>query len=279
MHSDTQNEFTTFLLAPLAARLRRHIPQLLTLPPILAHTIYQTLEFDGVLKSRGYRPRGHIGNWGGLTEVILGQHEWFARWVEGEKACQSFLPLLAKWIASLTRLLSVFDDKYFSAISATDAWQIVPAEDYDGADARSDVRPTHSALRVGELSDQLTERYRPLPQQYTLPFLLSLHLPMLSSYAQRITSSLDAFESLSFGSILPGALAEGRAATAGVGGITRLIRAGVSAKWMGDKCADWGEEAVSVDARTVPVIPSLSRLLFTVFSYLTRLPQHCRHLT
>ena len=90
----------------------------------------------------------------------------------------------------------------------------------------------------------LADRYRPLPTVYTLPFLLTLHLPLLNAYASRVASSLDAFESLSFGLILPGALAEGRAATAGVGGVNRLVRAGVSAKWMGEKCLDWGDDTV-----------------------------------
>jgi hypothetical protein len=90
----------------------------------------------------------------------------------------------------------------------------------------------------------LADRYRPLPLRHTLPFLLTLHLPLLQSYAARITSALDAFESLSFG-LLPGALGQTTAATAGVGGAVRLVRAGVSARWMGEKCAEWGEDAVS----------------------------------
>jgi hypothetical protein len=213
------------LLPPLAQRLQHHIPQLLTLPPILAHTIYQTLEFDGVLRSRGYRPRDiGAGDWPGLSEVILGKREWFEKWVEGERA--------------------FFDERYYSAISTSEAWHLVSEEDYDPMDARSAVRPTNSALRIADLCSQLTDRYRPLPTIYTLPFLLSLHLPLLASYAGRISSALDAFESMSFGSILPGALAEGRAATAGVGGVVRLVRAGASAKWIGDKCTDWGEDPV-----------------------------------
>lgn len=89
-----QNDFTTLLLPLLAARLRHHIPQLLALPPILAHTIYQTLEFDGVLRSRGYRLRATSTEWAGLTEVILGKREWFEKWVEGERACASLPPPL-----------------------------------------------------------------------------------------------------------------------------------------------------------------------------------------
>lgn len=173
--------------------------------------------------------------------------------------------------------VTVFDGRYYAAISAPDAWQIVAEEDFDATDARSGVRPTNSALRVAELSDQLTgalqpslapkvstngfvtDRYRPLPTVYTLPFLITLHLPLLNAYAARVASSLDAFESLSFGLILPGALAEGRAATAGVGGVNRLVRAGVSAKWMGEKCLDWGDDTVcSTSPRIVALIPDYS---------------------
>lgn len=73
---------------------------------------------------------------------------------------------------------------------------------------------------------------------------------MLQSYAARITSSLDAFESLSFGSILPGALGgQTNAATQGVAGALRLVRAGVSARWMSERCDEWGEDAVSWSAK------------------------------
>lgn len=84
-----QVDFTTLLLPPLSARLKHHTPQLLSLPPILAHTIYQTLDFDTLLRSRGYSPRGHKGEWAGLSEVILGEKEWFTRWLEGERECAS----------------------------------------------------------------------------------------------------------------------------------------------------------------------------------------------
>ncbi|GEM09225.1 rint-1 family protein [Rhodotorula toruloides] len=217
-HIDAVNEFTSLLLPPLASRLRHHLPQLLAMPPILAHTVYQVVEFDQQLRSRGYRPRTwptvlpegeepeeEEGEWEGLSETILGRQEWFERWLDGER--------------------EFFDQRYLQTIGAPDAWHIVPEEDYDADAGGSGTRPTNSALRVKELAEQLANRYRPIPLRHTLPFLLTLHLPLLRSYAARITSSLDAFESLSFG-ILPGALGQTTAATAGVGGVVRLVRAG-----------------------------------------------------
>ncbi|GAA6012527.1 hypothetical protein JCM10207_009031 [Rhodosporidiobolus poonsookiae] len=235
-HIDAVNEFTSLLLPPLSTRLRHHLPQLLSMPPVLAHTVYQVVEFDQQLRARGYRPRGwptvlkegesyedeDEGEWEGLSETILGRAEWFERWLEGER--------------------EFFNKRYLEAISAPDAWHILAAEDYDADDSASGTRPTNSALRVKELAEQLANRYRPIPLRHTLPFLLSLHLPLIQSYSSRIASSLDAFENLAFG-ILPGALGQSTAATAGVGGVVRLVRAGVSARWMGERCEEWGEDA------------------------------------
>lgn len=64
------------------------MPQLLEMPPILAHTIFQVLDFDEVLRRRNYRPRGLKSDWKGLTEIILGKKEWYARWLEGERECK-----------------------------------------------------------------------------------------------------------------------------------------------------------------------------------------------
>lgn len=186
----------------------------------------------------------------------------------------------------------VFDKKYYAAISDKDAWQILSEDDYDADDGRSGTRPTNSALRVAELSQLLSgmssprfggtakltsvraDRYRPLPIKYGLPFLLRLHLPLLVSYAQRITSSLDAFDSLSFGR-LPGALATTSAATSGVGGLLRVVRAGVSARWMSEKCSEWGEDAVSSPsdrAARAKLTRSVRQFFLTLYDHLTSTP-------
>ncbi|SCV72603.1 BQ2448_4140 [Microbotryum intermedium] len=224
-HVDAIIDFTTLLLPPLAARINHHMPQLLDMPPILAHTIFQVLDFDAVLRSRNYLPRGQTSEeWKGLSELILGRKEWFDHWLASEN--------------------TFFDERYYLAISSPDAWQVVPKDEYDPdqSEAPSETRPTVSALKVADLAQAITERYRPLPIQHGLSFLFKVHLPLIATYAERITSSFDAFESLSFG-LLPGALGTTTAATAGVGGLSRIVRSGISARWMGEKCLEWGEDA------------------------------------
>lgn len=144
---------------------------------------------------------------------------------------------------------TVIDDKYYEVISSTDAWHI--NEDYAAANSGV-LRPTNSALRIRDLFDQVTDRYRPLPSfLYRLPFLTDIQLPLLESYLQRISSATDAFENLSFGLMraVPGSLTGDNSAktrlTNGVNGLQRLIRAGVSATWMGSICKEWSEDVVS----------------------------------
>jgi RAD50-interacting protein 1 len=74
---------------------------LLSHPPLLAHTIYQALDFDASLHEDGFSLSGTLSGryvndteWKGISDVILGRKEWFDRWVEGEKACKHRFPVM-----------------------------------------------------------------------------------------------------------------------------------------------------------------------------------------
>lgn len=83
------------------------------MPPVLAHTVYQVVEFDQQLRARGYKPRSwptvlrpdeevpeDTSEWEGLSETILGREESFAKWLDGERECES--PEHAAFRQSLT---------------------------------------------------------------------------------------------------------------------------------------------------------------------------------
>ena len=91
-------------------------------------------------------------------------------------------------------------------------------------------------------------------------FLITVQLPLLEQYHARISSSLDAFETLSssFMRAVPGALADAgrtdsRRLTSGVEGVQRLCKALVSAKYLAVAMEVWGEDLVSAG---VPVTVS-----------------------
>jgi len=119
-------------------------------------------------------------------------------------------------------------------------------------DLEVDFRPTNSARRVKALIEQITERYQPLPRFASRTrFLIAVQIPVLESYHSRISSSLDAFETLSSSFIraVPGALAgqighntESCSLTSGVESIGRLVKACVSAHYIADAMNRWGED-------------------------------------
>jgi RAD50-interacting protein 1 len=149
-------------------------------------------------------------------------------------------------------------ERYYEFLSAKDAWTITDdiAESEDAASFHNDIRPTVSARQLKSLVEQVTDRYSPLPNfTHRTRFLIDVQLPLLEGYHGRISSSLDAFESLSntLVNAVPGALgtpsngdtwARGRL-TAGVEGIMRLCKALVSAKYISIAMEVWGEDLVN----------------------------------
>ncbi|KAH9050479.1 TIP-1 family-domain-containing protein [Lactarius hengduanensis] len=239
---DAWREFTCNLLPFLTRHIKRTIPSLLSHPPLLAHTIYQALTFDASLREAGFSlsravSQRSVGDtdWQGVSEVILGHKEWFDRWVEGEKAFVL--------------------DRYHEILGTKDAWTIVndAAESGDPVSSDNHLRYTVSARQLKALVEQVTDRYSPLPNfAQRTRFLVDVQLPLLEGYHSRISSSLDAFESLSSSIVraVPGALGATSNGdnrnrghpTAGVEGIMRLCKALVSARYISNAMEGWGED-------------------------------------
>ncbi|KAI0257312.1 TIP-1 family-domain-containing protein [Lactifluus subvellereus] len=231
---DAWREFTCNLLPMLSRHISRTMPSLLSHPPLLAHTIYQALAFDASLREDGFSLSGTLSGryaddieWKGIHEVILGRKEWFDRWVEGEKAFAL--------------------DRYYEILGAKDAWTITDdaAESEDTARSNNDIRPTVSARQLKSLVEQVTDRYSPLPNfTQRTRFLIDVQLPLLEGYHGRISSSLDAFESLSSSlvSAVPGALGTTSNGDTWNRGIMRLCKALVSARYISIAMEVWGED-------------------------------------
>lgn len=245
-HLDAWREFAYLLLALLARKLKKTVPLLLSYPSLLAHTVYQALAFDTALVNTGFSLAKTTGAdkasesepWLGTSEVILGRREWFTAWVDGEK----------KFV----------EDQYHQIISSPDAWTIASDDGEDDRGGRHDLPSTNSARRIKALVEQVTDRYSPLPSfSQKTTFLISVQLPALEWYHGRISSSLDAFETLSsaFLRAVPGSLGvslgrqeeatikvDSRRLTTGTDGLQRLCKALLSAKYIEMAMAGWGEE-------------------------------------
>jgi len=89
-------EFTSLLFPILARKIKRSMNQLLRDPRLLAQTIYQALAFDSQLIEDGFslagtstsRKDSETTNWVGISDVILGNKDWFDAWLEAERQCK-----------------------------------------------------------------------------------------------------------------------------------------------------------------------------------------------
>ncbi|KAH8922488.1 hypothetical protein BT69DRAFT_1350818 [Atractiella rhizophila] len=221
--------FTQALLLPIRHKLSRDVPQLLTMEPwLLSHLVTQLLQFDEELKLENE----------GLAKIILDRKEWFNTWTEGEK----------RWC----------EDRYFEIIADSQAWSW--NEEWEDEEGRGGVkRPSNSAVKVWDLTSQIYERYRSLPEtKYQLPFLESVHIPILEHYTERLTRSLDAFESLSY---VPGSISSSSRQTSGISGLERLLKAGVSARWMTERLEQLKEDLFWIEMEEIRGVQPFGSLI------------------
>ncbi|KAF8993873.1 RINT-1 family protein [Hymenopellis radicata] len=238
------HEFTLLLLPLPSRKLRRTIPSLLSHPSLLAHTIYQALSFDAALTEEEFTisdtSAGLLddNDWEGVVQVILGKKEWFDAWIEGEKRFT--------------------EDQFHDIIGASDAWQIADDEDSRDSLIEREMQTTNSARRIAALRTR---------------FLLSVQLPILQLYHGRMSSSLDAFETLSSALVrsVPGGLGvsigtkdhtsvnvDTQALTSGVAGVQRLCKALLSARYIELSMETWGEQLFFLELWTeINARPSL----------------------
>jgi hypothetical protein len=156
--ASAMNDFVGLLLGFVTRRLEQTMPELLELPPIMAHTIFQALQFDQEIKDRYHYEEDEGVEWQGTANTILGNAGWFDGWKAAEKKCAS----VSAFVTVAERTGSDTEDKFYEIISAPDAWQL--NKDY----AESSLRPTNSALRVRDLFEQVTSMSRSLCRPRTL---------------------------------------------------------------------------------------------------------------
>lgn len=256
-HIDTYAELIHGLLTPLRRKLASTMPALLDHPSLLAHTVFQALTFDADLAD-SFPPSLTVLNGAGTRKIsddILDNTDWFNCWLDGEKefALRRFEEIVNApdaWAIGSSDSLADDDEQiFYSSVSDPN----VSVEDMAGQ------RTTKSARSTIEILDSVSERYRPLPSlSQRLSFLTIVQLPILRLYAQRLTRSLDAFESLSsaFARAMPGEIVAGTGAVGGgsdsdmvkgLRGLGRLVKALLSAQYVCTELERWSETAAFVE--------------------------------
>ena len=188
-----------------------------------------------------YDGGNNIPGWKGLTWEVLNRKGWFERWLEVEKDCTS----PSKAIGYAADLTSVALNRYKEIINQPESHEI----DYDSVSSSSS-KATYAAIRVNDLLETITDRYRPLTSfSQKLRFLIEIQIEIFDLYHGRLFDSLSKYQvsTSSIGRTIQGDSKEAAAEVSGLRGIERLCRIYGSAEYLEHKMRDWSDDGFFVE--------------------------------
>ncbi|KAJ5887957.1 hypothetical protein N7495_007998 [Penicillium taxi] len=217
---DALHALITAVLPMLREKIESFLPQIADHPQLLSHFIHELMNFDNEIReSWNYLPDPYSdGNWKGMTWEVLTKQGWYDRWLQVEKEF------------ALAR--------YKNIIDTVDSGHI----DYDGVEITA-TKPTKAAIRVNDLLETISERYKPLTSfSQKLRFLIDIQITIFDQFHERLHSALEAYLALTsaLGRTVQGA--DGQASVEGVAGLERLCRVFGSAEYLEKKMDDWSND-------------------------------------
>ncbi|RCI04595.1 hypothetical protein CU098_012657, partial [Rhizopus stolonifer] len=223
-HISAKDQFIQGLLQDVNRKLQKTMPQLLTHPNWLSHTVHQVLEFDKLLVEEfAYNDPFSV------SRILTNNPVWFNTWFQAEK--------------------SFAQSRYDEIMLDRQAFDIYAEDDFDQKDT---IKRTKSAVRLVNLLDNITTAYQLVPQlSHKLTFFIHVQLNLLGQYHKRLSTAIDSFEALSLirSVPVPGSLPEAvtgvmtATETGGtVSALHRLHRWWTSARSMRDALKDWNED-------------------------------------
>lgn len=226
IYIDSTSALVTALLPMLRRKILALMPQISQQPQLLSHLIHELMNFDVSLRDEwNYDGGNAIEGWKGLTWEVLVKNDWFRRWLEVEK---NF---------ALSR--------YQNIINAPESGEI----DYDSVDPGA-TKPTFAAVRVNDLLETITDRYRQLASfSQKLRFLIDIQITIFDRFHSRFHDSLEAYlaRTSSIARTVQGVSRETQAELQGLGGLERLCRIYGSAEFLEKKMRDWSDDVFFLD--------------------------------
>ena len=219
VYPDAVSCFITALLPLVMSKSLSVLPQISSHPQLLSHFIHELMSFDNTLRETwGYNPTpGVLVDWKGVTWSILINHNYFNTWLAVEKEF------------ALSRYKTIRD--------APDATDI----DYEAV-APSQTKPTKGTIRVNDLLETVTDRYRALSSfSQKMKFLIDIQLSIFDDYHNYLHAALQAYLASSH---TAGRLLQGQSKSEALGqkGLASLCKLYGSAEFLERKMSDWGDD-------------------------------------
>ncbi|KIW70165.1 hypothetical protein, variant 2 [Phialophora macrospora] len=218
IYTDATSSFITALLPMVEAKCLSFLPQISQQPQLLSHFLHELMAFDTTLRETwGYIPIPRmVAEWKGLTWRMLNTHGYFGTWLRVEKDF------------ALSRYRSIRD--------APDSNDI----DLDAEPGQT--KPTKGAIRVNDLLETITDRYRGLSSfSQKMNFLLEIQLSVFDDYHNHLHGALQAYlvSSHTAGRLLQG---QSESEAFGLKGLESLVKVFGSAEFLERKMSDWSDD-------------------------------------
>lgn len=224
---DATSALITALLPMAKEKLRSVAGQVASQPALLSHLVQEVISFDNILKdSYSYAPSSPAVDWPGLSFFLLDTCGFFQQWLAAER---NF---------ALSR--------YQAILEAPDAGEI----DFESTAAEV-TKPSKAAIRLNDLLETITERYRDLSSyNQRIDFLIDIQIKIFDTYHRRLQEALDAYLSLTstLGRAVNTSMTkEELAELQGVKGLDRICRIFGSADYLERAMRDWSDDVFFVE--------------------------------
>jgi hypothetical protein len=218
---DATTAFIIALIPMLKNKLYSIASDIVKQPSLLSHLVQEVISFDMTLQqSYGYAPNSPDEPWSGLAYFFLTTCGHFDRWLSAEKEFAL--------------------QRYQAIVESPDAGEI----DYDAVAADA-TKPTKSAIRVNDLLETITERYRNLSNfSQKVKFLIDIQIEIFDMYYRRLNDSLSAYLTATSSLVrtMHSISKEDQGEVQGVKGLDRLCRVLGSADYLERAMRDWSDD-------------------------------------
>ncbi|KAK4997695.1 hypothetical protein LTR66_002925 [Elasticomyces elasticus] len=218
---DATSAFVTALLPMLRRKLSSTLPKISLQSNLFSHLMHEVMTFDTTLRETwNYAGSDLDSEWRGLAYYVLDRLDYFPRWIKVERDFAL--------------------ERYESIISSPDSGDL----DHDSV-AVSATKPTKAAIRVNDLLETITDRYRPLESfSQKLRFLIDIQISIFDLFHTRLHESLQAYLTMtsSIARTVQGISKEEQADLQGVKGLDRLCRVFGSAEYLERAMRDWSDD-------------------------------------
>jgi RAD50-interacting protein 1 len=219
VYTDAVSCFISALLPLVMTKSQSILPQLSSHPQLLSHFVHELMSFDATLRdSWAYNPLpGVYSEWKGLTWSIMVTHNYFNTWLGVEKQFAF--------------------SRYKAILQAADAREL----DYEGV-ASTQTKPTKATVRVNDLLETITDRYRSLSSfSQKMKFLIDVQLSIFDDYHNHLHESLQVYlaSSHTAGRLLQG---QSKSEAFSEKGLASLSKVYGSAEFLERKMSDWGDD-------------------------------------